>query len=76
MRLSASRTATSTLPSFERTIAEVMSTPSASAIADAANRLARVVSARIAKPRISLKSVSPLLPPKPKSLRKKPSISA
>ena len=76
MRLSASRTATSTLPNLERTIAEVMSTPSASASAEAAKSAARVASARIGKPRMSLKSVRPLLPPKPKLLRKKPSSSA
>ena len=40
------------------------------------NSALRVVSACTLKPRMSLKSVKPLLPPKPKLLRKKPSISA
>ena len=41
-----------------------------------ANRAARVPCACTLKPRMSLKSVSPLLPPKPKLLRKNPSSSA
>ncbi|MCY1384542.1 hypothetical protein D9M69_728090 [compost metagenome] len=76
VRLSASRTATSTLPYLERTIAEVRMRQSASISAETANSVARVPSAWMLKPRISLKSVNPLLPPKPMSLRKKASSSA
>jgi hypothetical protein len=47
----------------------------ASAMAEAANSAARVVGLQ-SKPRMSLKSVRPLLPPKPISLRKKASSSA
>ena len=50
--------------------------PSASATHEIANSAARVPCACTLKPRMSLKSVRPLLPPKPKLLRKKPSISA
>ncbi len=76
VRLSASRTAIITLPSLELTIIEQMKTDSASAMAVAAKSALRVVLAWTGTPRISLKSVSPLLPPKPMSLRKKASISA
>ena len=50
--------------------------PSISATVVAKNSAARVPGACTLKPRMSLKSVRPLLPPKPKLLRKKPSISA
>ena len=53
-----------------------MTNPAMSASADAMNSDARVKGACTLNPRMSLKSVSPLLPPKPKLLRKKPSISA
>ena len=76
MRNSASRIATSTLPNFEVTSARQMMKPSASAAQEIANKAARVPCACTLKPRMSLKSVRPLLPPKPKLLRKKPSISA
>ena len=49
---------------------------SASTTQDNANSAQRVGAAWTLKPRMSLKSVRPLLPPKPKLLRKKPSISA
>ena len=76
MRDSASRMATSTLPNFEVTSARQTMKQSASATHEIANNAARVPCACTLKPRMSLKSVSPLLPPKPKLLRKKPSISA
>ena len=47
-----------------------------SATQEIENSALRVVSACTLKPRMSLKSVRPLLPPKPKLLRKKPSMSA
>ena len=53
-----------------------MTKPSIKAATESANSAARVPGACTLKPRMSLKSVSPLLPPKPKLLRKKPSISA
>ena len=53
-----------------------MTKPSISASAEIMNSAARVPGACTLKPRMSLKSVRPLLPPKPKLLRKKPSISA
>ena len=76
VRLSASRTAISSLPYFEPMMRQVTKTPSASAMALAANSAERVVLACTLKPRMSLKSVRPLLPPKPMSLRKKASSSA
>ena len=76
MRVSASRIATSTLPNFEQTTTRQTTKPSISASAEAMNRAARVPGACTLNPRMSLKSVRPLLPPKPKLLRKKPSISA
>ena len=68
--------ATRTLPNFELTMTRQMTNPTMSANADAMNSAARVHGACTLKPRMSLKSVRPLLPPKPKLLRKKPSISA
>jgi hypothetical protein len=68
--------ATSTLPNFELTTTRQMMNPSISASVELTNSAARVVGACTLNPRMSLKSVSPLLPPKPKLLRKKPSISA
>ena len=50
--------------------------PMISATTEIANSAARVGCACTLKPRMSLKSVRPLLPPKPKLLRKKPSSSA
>ena len=50
--------------------------PIASASAEAKHSAARVPSAWTGKPRMSLKSVMPLLPPSPMSLRKKASIRA
>ena len=50
--------------------------PKASAIAEAARSPERIPSDWSEKPRKSLKSVSPLLPPNPMLLRKKASISA
>jgi hypothetical protein len=50
--------------------------PVANAMELSMNSVTRVPCACTLKPRISLKSVRPLLPPKPKSLRKKPSSSA
>ena len=50
--------------------------PIASAAAEAAKRALRVPSACRLKPSRSLKSVRPLLPPKPMSLRKNASIRA
>ena len=57
-------------------MARQMRKPPASARHEITSSALRVVSACTLKPRMSLKSVSPLLPPKPKLLRKKPSISA
>ena len=64
------------LPSRERVIQPTMTTATASAMQLAAKRPARVVSACREKPSSSLKSVRPLLPPNPMSLRKKASSSA
>jgi hypothetical protein len=68
--------ATSTLPNFEVTMARHTRKNSASARHDTTRSALRVASACTLKPRMSLKSVRPLLPPKPKLLRKKPSSSA
>jgi hypothetical protein len=68
--------ATRTLPNFELTTMRQMTKPSISASMEAANSAARVPGACTLKPRMSLKSVRPLLPPKPRLLRKKPSIRA
>ena len=57
-------------------MARQMMKPSISASVDMANRAARVPCACTLKPRMSLKSVRPLLPPKPKLLRKNPSSNA
>ncbi len=48
----------------------------ASMMQDITSSELRVASDCTLKPRMSLKSVRPLLPPKPKLLRKKPSSSA
>src|SRR5882724_10990751 len=71
-----SRTAISTLPSFEVTTALQIRKATISARQLNRNSAARVPSACTLKPRMSLKSVRPLLPPKPKSLRKKANNSA
>ena len=76
MRASASRIATSILPNFDVTSARQIRKPIPSAMQEMANSAARVPWACTLKPRMSLKSVRPLLPPKPKLLRKKPSSSA
>jgi hypothetical protein len=68
--------ATKTLPNFELTMTRQMVKPSISASVELTNNAARVPGACTLNPRMSLKSVRPLLPPKPKLLRKKPSISA
>src|SRR5437762_10523115 len=68
--------ATRTLPNLELTTTRQMMKPSISASMEVTNSAARVGAAWTLKPRISLKSVRPLLPPKPKLLRKKPSSSA
>src|SRR5438552_8514280 len=68
--------ATRTLPNLELTTTRQMMKPSISASMELTNSAARVGAAWTLKPRMSLKSVRPLLPPKPKLLRKKPSISA
>ncbi|MNL76238.1 hypothetical protein D3C87_2021680 [compost metagenome] len=57
-------------------MADAISRQSASISAEAANSTALVPSACTLKPMISLKSVRPLLPPKPMSLRKKARSSA
>ncbi|CLQ45645.1 Uncharacterised protein [Mycobacterium tuberculosis] len=57
-------------------MAEATTRQSDNMIADMAKRTARVPSAWTGKPRMSLKSVNPLFPPNPMSLRKKASISA
>ena len=66
----------STLPNFEVIRARHNRKASISAAQVIENNAVRVDSACTLKPRMSLKSVSPLLPPKPKLLRKKPSMSA
>ncbi len=76
MRLSASRTAVRALPKREPTTAAEITRKIASSNAEAKHRTARVESACTEKPRISLKSVMPLLPPSPMSLRKKASSRA
>ena len=76
VRLSASRTATSTLPNFAVVIQRPARMPRPSASPESTKSPARVVSAESGNPSTSRKSVSPLLPPKPISLRKKASISA
>ena len=76
MRASASRIETSTMPSFEATMVRQMRKPRISAATEIANSAARVDCACTLKPRMSLKSVRPLLPPKPKLLRKNASVSA
>ena len=72
MRLSASRIAISTLPSLgaHDRLRDADSRAPAPA-PRATNSAARVAGACTLKPRMSLKSVRPLLPPKPMSLRKK-----
>ena len=76
MRASASRMAISTLPNFDVMMARHRTKAIMIATQEIENNALRVVSACTLKPRMSLKSVSPLLPPNPKLLRKKPSISA
>ena len=65
MRLSASRTAVSALPKREPTTAAAITRKIASTRAEAKHSVARVASDCTEKPRMSLKSVMPLLPPKP-----------
>ncbi len=76
MRDSASRMPINTLPNFEVTMARQIRKQIASMRQEITSSALRVPSACTLKPRMSLKSVRPLLPPKPKLLRKKPSSSA
>ena len=76
MRLSASRTAVSALPKREPTTAPAITRKIARTRAEAKHSTARVPSACTEKPSMSLKSVMPLLPPRPMSLRKKASSRA
>ena len=75
-RVSASRIAVSTRPSLDETIARPSSRKPSSAAPVSTNSAIRVSGAVIGKPRMRLKSVKPLLPPKPVSLRKNSSIAA
>ncbi len=76
MRVSASRIAVSTRPSFDVTIQRESKSVASKAHPLIAKSAARVPGAVTGKPRIHLKSVKPLLPPKPVALRKKSSIAA
>src|SRR4029453_19460862 len=75
-RLSASRIAVRTRPSFDCTMNRHKRSEPSSATPVATNSAARVEGAVTEKPRIRLKSVKPLLPPKPVSLRKNSSMNA
>ncbi len=66
----------STRPSFEVTIQRASSSVATSTAPVMMNSAARVSGAVMLKPRMRLKSVKPLLPPKPVALRKNSSIAA
>src|SRR6476660_9963964 len=68
--------AVSTRPSFDATSTRQTAMPASSVTAVTQNNTIRVEGAVIGYPRIRVKSVKPVLPPKPVSLRKNSSIAA
>src|SRR5215470_11425951 len=75
-RLSESRIAVSTRPTFERMMERDKTITDARYKPVIANSAACVPGSAMRKPRMRLKSVNPLLPPKPVSLRKNSSMKA
>ncbi len=73
-RCSASRIAASTRPNLELTSQRASSSVTSSTAALSTNSATRICGVAIGMPRMRLKSVKPLLPPKPVSLRKNSSM--
>lgn len=75
-RLSASRTACSTRPNLLRTSQRASRKKPSSASPVSTNSVMRMFCVAMGVPRMRLKSVNPLFPPKPVSLRKNSSMAA